>query len=189
MEFDGGRALRLWGLIHQLRMEDGDYESADQVKSTRRARFEYRNQLLIRERNALVEAYEKRAQHGGLTDAAKERLKRIRADYERRLRSQKQVGFESTGGRTDMLPRKKNGCEQLNLESLVELVFLTVDNYLSRRPMQHALAWRVYVLGQGVRSFRYSENLHGESVTFCGSGTAAVRVHSNLKHRLCLHLE
>lgn len=187
------RALVVWGICHMLRMPDDAKDEA----TRRKKRIEHRKQDLVRERDALIEAFSKFQSAGKrrrLTEASAARVKRIEQKFKSELSHTQDCGFGQGPGRPDFYPRPltdsgahdkyPKGPNPNRLDSVQAMTFQIIESYLSKRPMQRALAWRVYVDGKGAGGFRYIEKMGESEHTFCGSRTAAYRMLDRFKGKV-----
>lgn len=177
---DAGKALRVWGLCHQLRMDEDDSAI---TKPGRRAD---RIARIRRDRDMFVAFYSQYTERGQLTPEARARVNSVKVRAEKEIQGIRRIGFSGPLiSQSDPYARGRKATKpQINPESGVALLFLTIEDYLARKPMSRAMAWHVYVEGRSVRSFRYGEVIEGKDHVFCGSGAAAGRVHLNLKRWL-----
>lgn len=163
-ELTGKRGLKLWGLCHQLRLTD--------APDTRNARSERGIEHLLRGRDEEIEAFEKRDQYGELLEYSKARIERIQARYKKLIAAPNRFGFESG----PQIPQPYAGIgsdhKLVSDPPAAAFVFMTVECYLAIRPMQHALAWRVYVEKRGIHGFR--------SFPVCANARGAYLVHRRL---------
>lgn len=181
MELSGTRALQIWGLCHQLRLEEDD------SKITKAGRRADRIAAIRRERDMLIEFYSQYTQRGQLTPKAAERVKAVKARADKEIHRIRAIGFCGPEIPTnDVYARSSKARKpQINPESAIALTFIVVEDYLRRRPMQRALAWRVYVLGETLGGFKYSEPIGaGQTHSFCSCRQTATVIHRNLKERL-----
>lgn len=184
------RALVVWGISHQLRLPSNG-------EASRTRRQEYAKSHLIRERDALIEAFSKYQPSAKgkpvLTPISENRVRRIREEYKALIEHEKGCGYHLGPCRNDMYPRPAGapdrypkGPNTSRVDSIQAVTFQIVECYLSPRPMQHALAWHRFVAGRGVGSFRYYEGEESKRVMICSSRTAAFRVQRDMMDRIAM---
>lgn len=170
MTQDADKALKLWGRCHQLRNEPD--LTPDEIRKSKA-----RNLATLQD---LAERCEREMD----LFRSPERKAAIQKRYEKALQraNKPPEGFGAapipTG--TRMYAPAPVVQKVVDDPEPAAFIFLTIENYFKSRPMQRAIAWRIYVETKSVRGFTYRENER----TICGAARSAYRLHRNLKRNI-----